>query len=91
MHTERLKQILDEDHGGKVEIGGKAVVSERYVEPTLVSNPRLDSRMMKEEIFGPILPIFSFKDINEVIKFVNDRPKPLVLYYFGSKNCDKVQ
>ena len=39
---------------------------------------------MNEEIFGPILPLLPFKDIKEAIKFVNDRPKPLALYYFGT-------
>ena len=39
--------------------------------------------MMKEEIFGPVMPVFPFKDIKEVIKFINDRDKPLAVYYFG--------
>ncbi len=42
---------------------------------------------MTEEIFGPILPVISFKDFNEVIKHINDGPKPLALYYFGSSCC----
>ena len=39
--------------------------------------------MMREEIFGPVLPVFPFKDIGEVVKFINDRDKPLAVYYFG--------
>ena len=39
---------------------------------------------MKEEIFGPILPIVEWDNIDNVIKYINDRPKPLALYYFGS-------
>ncbi len=39
---------------------------------------------MQEEIFGPILPILEFENIDSVIKFINDRPKPLALYYFGA-------
>jgi len=38
---------------------------------------------MKEEIFGPIMPIFPFKDIGEVIRFIQTREKPLAVYYFG--------
>jgi len=38
---------------------------------------------MKEEIFGPVLPVFTFKDIREVIKFINDRDKPLAVYFMG--------
>jgi aldehyde dehydrogenase (NAD+) len=39
--------------------------------------------MMSEEIFGPILPILTFENLNEVIEYVNRNPKPLALYYFG--------
>lgn len=46
--------------------------------------------MMKEEIFGPILPVFEYSDITEVIDFINQRDKPLALYYYGKKNKDKV-
>lgn len=45
---------------------------------------------MQEEIFGPILPVYEFTEINNVIDFVNKRPKPLVLYYYGSKNKNLV-
>lgn len=61
--------------------------------PTLIFNPSFDSKMMKEEIFGPILPIFTFEKIEEVISFINSREKPLALYYYGStfdKNKEKV-
>jgi len=51
--------------------------------------PKLDSQLMKEEIFGPILPIITYQDFNEVIEFVNDRPKPLALYYFGENKQNK--
>ena len=39
---------------------------------------------MREEIFGPVMPVFPFKDIREVIKFINERDKPLAVYYFGN-------
>ena len=42
--------------------------------------------MMTEEIFGPILPILTFKNLSDAIKFVNERPKPLILYYFGDRS-----
>lgn len=51
--------------------------------PTLVVNPTDDMRVMQEEIFGPILPIKTYKTIDEAINYVNDHDKPLALYYFG--------
>lgn len=54
--------------------------------PTVVLNPNLASPLMKDEIFGPILPVVTYETIEEAIKFVNDRDKPLCLYYFGSVN-----
>lgn len=45
---------------------------------------------MTEEIFGPILPIVTYNTIEEAIDFINKRPKPLALYYFGYKNKDKL-
>jgi len=62
-HTERIKAMIEEDHGGVLECGGGVKISERYIEPTVVSNPKLTSKMMTEEIFGPILPIISYNNI----------------------------
>ena len=65
----------------------------RFVHPTLIDNPKLTSKMMQEEIFGPILPILVFDNIDHVIKFIKERPKPLALYYFGgvfSKNKHRI-
>ena len=84
-HTQRLKSYLDENHGGKVLLGGQVNIEERYVAPTLIENPGKDSLLMQNELFGPILPIYDFDDIEEPIKFINSRPKPLALYYYGSQ------
>ncbi|MDO7709376.1 MAG: coniferyl aldehyde dehydrogenase, partial [Gammaproteobacteria bacterium] len=54
------------------------------IPPTLVMNPSEDMEIMQEEIFGPLLPIKEFTDINETISYVNKNDKPLGLYYFGS-------
>lgn len=82
-HVDRLQGLIT-GHGGTVELGGQCDKKDFYVAPTIISNPKVDSKVMQEEIFGPILPIFSFKDISEVIEFINARPKPLALYYFGA-------
>ena len=83
-HTKRLENMITEEHGGEVIFGGKCDSDQRYCCPTLIENPKLTSKLMKEEIFGPILPIFEFKNIEDVVKFINEKPKPLSLYYFGS-------
>lgn len=86
-HARRLKLYLEEDHGGVVITGGRKVdVEACEVEPTVVLGPRPDSKMMTDEIFGPILPILEFKAIEEAVAFINAREKPLALYYFGRAN-----
>ena len=63
-----------------------ATISEgtRVIPPTLLLNVDTDSDIMGEEIFGPVLPIITFREIDEAIRFVNERPRPLALYYFDS-------
>ena len=78
-------------HGGTVVIGGNFDIKNKYVAPTVIDSPRENSKMMMEEIFGPILPVFSFDKIENVIDFINLRPKPLAIYYYGSKNSKKLQ
>lgn len=75
----------------KVILGGKFDKETRMFEPTIVENPSHDHPIMKEEIFGPILPIFTFKQIDEVVKYINEREKPLALYYYGFKNMKHIR
>ena len=83
---ERLKGYLAD---GEVVFGGKADKSERYFSPTVLDHVSPDSPVMQEEIFGPIFPVQTFSSLDEVIRFVSMREKPLALYYFGSQG-DKV-
>jgi coniferyl-aldehyde dehydrogenase len=55
----------------------------------LVINPSADMTCMQDEIFGPILPIIPVKNTHEAIEFVNDRPAPLALYYFGHDKTEQ--
>ena len=64
--------------------GGKYDKAERYLSPTILTDVSPDAPVMQEEIFGPIFPVLTFKEIDEVITFVTDREKPLALYYFGT-------
>jgi aldehyde dehydrogenase (NAD+) len=80
---DRLTGLL-ETSGGKVVYGGTANHDCRYLEPTLIDEPLLDSALMQEEIFGPILPLIAIDSAEEAIAFINARNKPLALYVFGS-------
>ena len=84
-HTDRVKNLID-GAGGTLVCGGKVNKEVRHIEPTVILQPDLNSKLMNEEIFGPVMPVFPFKDIGEVIKFINDRDKPLAIYYFGNAN-----
>lgn len=79
--TRRLIEALH--HSGGILTGGEYDLQERYMAPTLIADPAPDSPLLTEEIFGPILPLLSFEKIDEAIHYVNERPRPLALYYFG--------
>ncbi|MBQ5645223.1 MAG: aldehyde dehydrogenase family protein, partial [Bacteroidaceae bacterium] len=74
---------------GKIALGGTTDAKERYIEPTLLTDVPLTAPVMQEEIFGPVLPMIPFNDRNEAIKFINEREKPLALYYFGKVSNGK--
>lgn len=80
-HFQRLAAWLGE---GKILTGGETRASDRYIAPTLMAEVPLDSPLMQEEIFGPILPAMEYTDLEEAIAFVNSRPKPLALYFFSN-------
>ena len=77
---ERLSGYLND---GKIYYGGNIDEDNLYMEPTLIIKPDLNSPLMSDEIFGPILPILVYEDLDNVIKFINHREKPLALYYFS--------
>ncbi len=78
-HYNRLKNYLLE---GDIVFGAKTYDDTLHISLTLVENMELDGPLMTEEIFGPILPILTWSETEEVISFVNSRPKPLALYLF---------
>jgi len=71
-HTARLQSYLDEVRNNIV-LGGKADIKDRFLEPTIVDEPSPRSKLMQEEIFGPILPIIGVDSVQEAVKFVNSR------------------
>jgi coniferyl-aldehyde dehydrogenase len=59
------------------------------IPPTLIVNPDVDSKCMEEEIFGPLLPIRTYKDFEETIAHINANPRPLAAYYFGKDSAEE--
>ncbi len=81
-HYENLKSMLEGQH---ILFGGEFLDEEQYIAPTLLDEPTLESKVMEGEIFGPILPIFSYESDEDLDKFIKHYGKPLALYVF-SKN-----
>lgn len=91
-HYQRLSAYLAEI----TQSGGKTVVinpadenfdvqqNSRKIAPTLILQPPLDSAVMQEELFGPLLPIVTYREFEETIRHINSQPRPLAAYYFGS-------
>ncbi|WP_207569038.1 aldehyde dehydrogenase family protein [Mycobacterium decipiens] len=70
------------DEKGEVVVGGECDASSLRIQPTVVVDPDPDGPLMRNEIFGPILPVVTVKSVDEAIRFVNSRPKPLSAYLF---------
>jgi len=88
-HFARLESLLKQ---GEIRIGGQTDAKTRYFAPTVMTNVALDSPLMTDEIFGPVLPVIPYDDLDEAIEFINDRPKPLALYVFSQRQqvSDKI-
>ena len=85
-HFERLTGYLD---NGTTVTGGKAVADERYIAPTILTDISRNDAIMQEEVFGPILPVLSFTEIDTVISALNDQPSPLALYIFSDNKAQQ--
>ncbi|MFH9089576.1 aldehyde dehydrogenase family protein [Streptomyces sp. NPDC017673] len=79
-HFDRLSALLD---SGRVAVGGVGDRAAKYLAPTVLADVDPESPVMREEIFGPILPIVTVTGLDEAIGFINDRDKPLALYVFS--------
>lgn len=83
IHQEHLKKQLDFLNEGTIYHGGRYSVSNRYLEPTILIDLPPESAMMKEEIFGPIMPVISYSSIEALTKRLNQQPVPLAAYVFS--------
>lgn len=84
-HTQRVTKLLNEAEalGASVACGGRVDAAKRYIAPTLLENVPADAQILKQEIFGPLLPIIRYQHIDEVVTSINSREKPLALYIWG--------
>ena len=88
-HFDRLVKLINPE---KVFYGGNTDRSNRYIEPTILTNITWDDPVMQEEIFGPILPVLTFTDLDQVVETLQTKSQPLALYLFSTdkQNQDKV-
>lgn len=84
-HFNRIMGLIDQD---KVIIGGNGDPQTRKIEPTVMNNVTWDDAIMKEEIFGPVLPVLTYNDLDELIKIISNQPSPLALYFFSRRSSD---
>jgi len=94
-HFGRLNGLIEDARakGARVSMVGQrpeaARNRRRTLAPTLVLDPTDDMALMKEEIFGPVLPLLTYRAIDEAIAYVNARPRPLALYFFGNDDANR--
>jgi aldehyde dehydrogenase (NAD+) len=93
-HTKRINTLLEDarQRGARILCGGQASEKDCFIQPTLMDNVPADAKIQSEEIFGPLLPIQPYTDLDKVIREINAGQKPLALYIW-SKNeqvIDKV-
>src|SRR5690606_7860887 len=84
-HFDRLCQLLTADLN--LVKGGRILAEERYIAPTVATDVPLDHPLLRDEIFGPILPVLEYRDINSVIEQIRAKEKPLAAYVFGQKEA----
>ena len=77
---DRLENLM---HHGTLKFGGKIDRNDKFISPTIIDDVKPDFPIMQEEIFGPLLPVLVFDDVEEVISYINANEKPLAFYYFG--------
>ncbi|XP_010674968.2 aldehyde dehydrogenase family 3 member H1 [Beta vulgaris subsp. vulgaris] len=91
-HFDRLTRLLDEDKvAGKIVYGGQKDKAQLKIAPTLLRDVPLDSLIMKEEIFGPLLPIITVEKLEESYDIITSRTKPLAAYLFTNRKNLKDQ
>lgn len=87
-HFDRVSELIS---GGTIAIGGETDRSVKYIAPTVLTGVDPEAAVMREEIFGPVLPVITYRSIDEAIGFITARPKPLALYLFAKSDTVREQ
>lgn len=88
-HYDRVTGIIDDarNRGGEITVaGGENDPQDNFIAPTIIHEPAADARVMQEEIFGPVMPVLTYRDVDAVIAAINAKPKPLALYVYATDN-----
>lgn len=90
-HYDRLSGLVSdaEKHGARVIRMGSDSAASHVLAPVLLLNVTPEMAVMQEEIFGPVLPVLTYRTLDDAIAFINARPRPLALYYFGEKCAER--
>ncbi|HXJ39215.1 MAG TPA: aldehyde dehydrogenase family protein [Bryobacteraceae bacterium] len=90
----RIKRLFDDavDKGARIAVGGTLEAADRTIHPTMLTDVTPEMQIMQEEIFGPIVPVLTYKNIDDVIDYISGRAKPLALYIYSNdqRNIDKL-
>lgn len=93
-HAERIAGLIEDavERGAKAIYGAVVDIPDRFISPTLLDDVPAEAKIMEEEIFGPVLPIITFKRLDDAIQRINDAPKPLALYIWSKdrKNIEHI-
>lgn len=89
-HARRIAGLLEDatERGAVVRVGGDVDLAQRYVAPTLLDRVPRQAQVLEEEIFGPLLPILGYSELDAVVADINARPKPLALYVFSRDSAE---
>jgi aldehyde dehydrogenase (NAD+) len=87
-HFNRIMHLLQDANGkgARIEIGGNSIPEENFLEPTVLMDVNPTMLVMQEEIFGPILPVMVYENLEQALALVNEMPKPLALYAFADSS-----
>ncbi|MFT7588068.1 MAG: aldehyde dehydrogenase (NAD+) [Limisphaerales bacterium] len=89
-HHHRIAGLLQDavDKGATIRFGGELDEADCFIAPTVLTEVNSDMKIMEEEIFGPLLPVLSYTDLESVVDIINDGEKPLAMYVFSKRNSN---